>query len=53
VQDLGRFTTDGTRAQGYVIFWEDPMSQQGKLPDPPPETVYLLNARREFIAYSR
>jgi hypothetical protein len=53
VQDLGRFTTDGTRAQGYVIFWEDPMSEQGKLPDPAPETVYLLNARREFIAYSR
>lgn len=57
VQDIGRFVTDGTRANGLVIFWEITprqvtLREQPQLPDPLPETLYLLNTERKFARYS-
>jgi hypothetical protein len=57
VPDIGRFVTDGTRANGLVIFWEiSPreisLRQRPPLPDPLPENLYLLNSERKFVRYS-
>ncbi len=42
-QDLGRFTTDGSRVENRVIFWEAEADS--------PQVIYLLNANRQFVPY--
>lgn len=53
VADLGRFTTDGSRVQGWVVYWEQPEGSIGlpKAPPTPLTTIYLINGNREFVPY--